>query len=52
MGRIYGKDNKYIYYNYYCVNNQKEYYARITPDLKIIEKIEKSDIPSNLINME
>ena len=38
--------------NYYCVNNQKEYYARITPDLKIIEKIEKSDIPSNLINME
>ena len=48
--RIYGKDNKYIYYNYYCVNNQKEYYARITPDLKNIEKIEKSDIPSNLIN--
>lgn len=23
------------------VNNQKEYYARITPDLKSIEKIEK-----------
>lgn len=32
------------------VNNQKGYYARITPDLKNIEKIEKSDIPSNLIN--
>lgn len=49
MKKIYGKDNKYIYYNYYCVNNKKEYYARITPDLKKIERIEKSDIPIILL---
>lgn len=49
MKKIYGKDNKYIYYNYYCVNNKKEYYARITPDLKEIERIEKSDIPIILL---
>lgn len=47
--KIYGKDNKYIYYNYYCVNNQTEYDAKITLDLKEIEKIESNDIPSNLI---
>lgn len=27
--KIYGKDDRYIYYNYYCVNNDKEYNARI-----------------------
>jgi hypothetical protein len=50
LKRIYGKDNEYIYYNYYCVNNSKEYYARITSDLQNVERIEKSDIPNNLIN--
>ena len=41
LKNIYGKDNDYIYYNYYCVNNGKEYYARITSDLKNVERIEK-----------
>ena len=50
LKKIYGKDNEYIYYNYYCVNNGKEYYARITSDLRNVEEIEKSNIPNNFIN--
>ena len=49
IGKIYGKDSEYIYYNYYCVNNSKECYARITSDLKNVERIDKNDIPNNLI---
>ena len=50
MKKIYGKNIDYIYYNYYCVNNGKEYYARITLDLKNIERIEKSTIPNDFIS--
>lgn len=49
IGKIYGKDSEYVYYNYYCVNNNKEYYARITSDLNSIERIDNNDIPNNLI---
>lgn len=47
---IYGKDNEYIYYNYYCENNMTGYYAKVTLDLQKVEEIEESDIPNSLID--
>lgn len=48
-GTFYGMDNKYVYYGYFCDQNQKDYEAKITLDLKNVTLIEKKDIPSNLI---
>lgn len=50
QGTFYGMDNKYVYYGYYCNQNQKDYEAKITLDLKNVTIIEKKDIPKNLNN--
>ena len=50
QGTFYGMDNKYVYYGYYCNQNQKDYEAKITLDLKNVTLIEKKDIPKNLNN--
>lgn len=48
LDRLFGNDGKFIYYKY--SHNANNYYGKVTMDLKSVEVINESDIPTNLNN--
>lgn len=48
LDRLFGNDGKFIYYEY--SHNTDNYYGKVTMDLKSVEVINESDIPTNLNN--